>query len=251
MYTRDEAGRRGSGERPRPITDLDELLRRLRGGGSPGGAGAVPLGDLHDLLGCLLGGAFPPDALPTLGADLHDLMSGLRAWCKGASGEATVSAIAAILLPAPNYVHLHDVTLPAEKGTTQIDHIFVSRFGVFVVETKNMSGWIFGRPCDKQWTQTFPGGQRRMFKNPLRQNDWHLQAIADVLARHGLRVEIRSVVAFVGEAVLKTEMPDNVTAGADFASYVRRFSKVVLSEQEADRVVEAIVAEQTGRGRRR
>ncbi len=39
-----------------------------------------------------------------------------------------------------------NVSLPTEDGTTQIDHVLVSEFGVFVVETKNMKGWIFGGP---------------------------------------------------------------------------------------------------------
>ncbi|WP_339385147.1 nuclease-related domain-containing protein, partial [Vibrio paracholerae] len=40
-----------------------------------------------------------------------------------------------------------------EDGTTQIDHIVVSKFGVFVIETKYMKGWIFGSKDQKQWTQ--------------------------------------------------------------------------------------------------
>lgn len=54
------------------------------------------------------------------------------------------SAPAWFALPKSTYTPFHDVTLPTPDGTTQIDHIFVSRFGVFVVETKNMGGWIFG-----------------------------------------------------------------------------------------------------------
>lgn len=47
-------------------------------------------------------------------------------------------------LPASIYRSFHDLMLPTRDGMTQIDHVSVSRSGVFVVETKNMGGWIFG-----------------------------------------------------------------------------------------------------------
>jgi len=65
-------------------------------------------------------------------------------WFKGMIGEAWGTFAAWVRLPADNYHRIHNVTLPTPDGTMQIDHIFVSRFGIFVVETKNMKGWIFG-----------------------------------------------------------------------------------------------------------
>ena len=72
---------------------------------------------------------------------------------KGIFGEAFVKLLAKFKLPADVYIPIHNVTLPTPDGTTQIDHIFVSEFGVFVVETKNMKGWIFGGENQAQWTQ--------------------------------------------------------------------------------------------------
>ena len=48
--------------------------------------------------------------------------------------------------------------------------MFVSVFGVFVVETKNMGGWIFGSERNREWTQVFPNAEKYKFQNPLRQN---------------------------------------------------------------------------------
>jgi len=45
----------------------------------------------------------------------------------------------------PDYCLFKDELIPIDKGTTQIDHVLVSRFGIFVIETKNMKGWIFGK----------------------------------------------------------------------------------------------------------
>jgi hypothetical protein len=54
---------------------------------------------------------------------------------------------------------LNDIYLPLDDGsTTQIDHVVVSPFGVFVIETKTYKGWIFGNPRDAQWTQALHNG---------------------------------------------------------------------------------------------
>lgn len=77
----------------------------------------------------------------------------LKSLCfKGIFGEFLVNKLLS-QLPESDYTLVKDVTLPAEDGTTQVDHIVVSKFGIFVVETKNMKGWIFGSKTQKQWTQ--------------------------------------------------------------------------------------------------
>ena len=163
---------------------------------------------------------------------------------KGYVGESIVSVTAWLTLPSSKYTRFNDVTLPTPDGTTQIDHIFVSQFGVFVVETKSMGGWIFGGERDRQWTQMFRGGRKFRFQNPLRQNYRHVKAVEATLAN--LRLPpgaVHSVVAFVGEAQLKTEMPPNVTVGASFASYVRSFREPILSDETVIAACRAIEGE--------
>ncbi len=101
---------------------------------------------------------------------------------RGYVGELKVSAASALALPRSIYTRFHEVTLRVPDGTTQIDHIFVSRYGVFVVETKNMSGWIFGNERDRQWTQRFRNGHKTRLQNPLRQNYRHTKAVGIALA---------------------------------------------------------------------
>jgi restriction system protein len=67
-------------------------------------------------------------------------------WFKGVAGEFIVNISAKLLLNKDDYHLIKNVTLPTEDGTTQMDHIIVSKYGIFVVETKNMKGWIFGNP---------------------------------------------------------------------------------------------------------
>ena len=67
---------------------------------------------------------------------------------KGIWGESVVNMMTTVYLDREKYHLVENVTLSTESGTTQIDHIIVSQYGIFVVETKNMAGWIFG---SKNW----------------------------------------------------------------------------------------------------
>ena len=169
------------------------------------------------------------------------LWSALKPQIKGKVGETLVQAGAVLMLPSSMYRQYHDVILPTAGGTTQIDHVFVSVFGVFVVETKNMSGWIFGSERDEDWTQVFPGGRKFKFHNPLRQNYGHVRAVEDALANVGLPSgAVRSVVVFVGNAELKRKMPENVTVGPGGAQYMLSFRARVLSEKQVAAICEVI-----------
>ena len=162
-------------------------------------------------------------------------------WFKGWFGERLVRVFAHYRLDRQVYLPLHDVTLPTPDGTTQIDHVFLSPYGIFVLETKNMSGWIFGGEQQAQWTQQIYK-QRFKFQNPLRQNYKHLKALESALSV--APEHLHSVIAFVGGASLKTPMPANVTQGIGFIRYIKSFQQRVFSAAEADAMLQVL---QTGR----
>jgi len=162
-------------------------------------------------------------------------------WAKGHIGELLVRLFAHLQLDKLTYRRLHNVTLNTPDGTTQIDHVFLSPFGIFVLETKNMSGWIFGNEKQAQWTQKI---YKRTFKfqNPLRQNYKHLKALEATL---GVKPEhLHSVITFVGGSAFKTEMPANVTQGIGFVRYIKSFQHLVFSQAEVDAMLQTL---QTGR----
>ena len=77
----------------------------------------------------------------------------LKPKIKGKAGEFAVQLHVKLYLKE-KYIVLNDCTLPDdEKGTTQIDHILLSPYGIFVIETKNYKSWIFGGEHQKTWTQ--------------------------------------------------------------------------------------------------
>jgi len=149
-------------------------------------------------------------------------------------GEKMVQFNFWLKLDDKTYQRCHNVIVPSGNGTTQVDHILVSVYGIFVVETKNFTGWIFGNENDSQWTQSFPGGNKFRFQNPLHQNYRHTKCLAEYL---GLPHEFfHSVVFFIGECKIKTALPANVmTHGA--ARYIQSFGQLLLTPAEVQDIV--------------
>ncbi len=165
----------------------------------------------------------------------------LRSLLKGFVGEALGSSAGRLFLDKESYRTLNNVTLNTSNGTTQIDHVIASRYGIFVVETKNYQGWIFGDAKQAEWTQSLPGGKKFKFQNPLRQNYRHIKALSEFLSLP--EDKFHSVVMFWGESKFKTEMPTNVMSRG-YATYIKSKTEVLFSEDEVRRLVEAL---QTGR----
>ncbi|MDE1244101.1 nuclease-related domain-containing protein [Vibrio aestuarianus] len=157
-------------------------------------------------------------------------------WLKGVFGEFLVNRLLS-KLPESDYTLIKDVTLPTSDGTTQVDHIVVSKYGIFVVETKNMKGWIFGSVRQKQWTQKIYRHSSK-FQNPLHQNYKHIKALETLL---GCSEEhLHSVIVFIGDSTFKTEMPPNVTYARGSIRYIQQFNEVVFSDKDYARLTESI-----------
>lgn len=104
----------------------------------------------------------------------------------------------------PDGKFLFNAYIPTGEGnTTEIDVMFLCRKGIFVFESKNYSGWIFGKESQQNWTQTLPKGRKshkEHFYNPIRQNAGHinnLKRFANETAR------FYSVIAFSDRCTIK------------------------------------------------
>lgn len=164
---------------------------------------------------------------------------------KGIVGEGLLNFVINIALDKKKYQLLKNVTLPTENGTTQIDHIIVSQYGIFVIETKNMRGWIFGSVNQKIWTQNIYG-KKYTFQNPLHQNYKHVKVLQKLLKLDDDKVF--SVVVFVGESTFKTDMPSNVVYPLGLLSFIKSHQTVVFTPRKMWRAVEEIEDAQLAKG---
>lgn len=165
---------------------------------------------------------------------------------RGWWGEAKNVLTKKIFLNSATYIDINDVTIPTSRGLTQIDHIIVSRFGIFVVETKNMSGWILGHPREHEWTQVFWKTTFK-FQNPLRQNYLHTRALSELTGVD--HEKIFSVVRFWGDCVFMTPMPPNVIR-TGYTDYIKSMQCKLFDDAEVMRIVAAVKCGMLPRGRK-
>ncbi len=158
-------------------------------------------------------------------------------WFKGVMGEFIVNVSVKLFLDKEQYHLIKNVTLPTEDGSTQIDHIIVSEYGVFVVETKNMKGWIFGSEHQKYWTQKIYKHSQK-FQNPLHQNYKHVKTLQNLLSLQDN--QLFSVVVFIGDSTFKTDMPGNVTQGGGYLRYIKSKTEPVISPGEVKLAVQKV-----------
>lgn len=138
---------------------------------------------------------------------------------------------------------LFNVYIPTPNGTTEIDLLMICRRGIFVFESKNYSGWIFGKESQQKWTQTLPHGRgsyKEHFYNPVLQNKGHLQALQNYI---GAEVPLWSIIVFSERCTLK-----NVQVTSPNISVVNRYdllpevtmrlnrAPAVFSEEDVERV---------------
>lgn len=142
-------------------------------------------------------------------------------------GEALVSRAIQANFKSPDFHLLNHITLQLKDGTTQIDHILVSRFGVFVIETKDYKGWIFANAKQGTWTQVLFKCKFK-FQNPIFQNSRHMEAVKNLLdfLPPG---SIHSVVVFTGQAKFKTEKPPEVFTVSQLMQHLRSYNEEVMS----------------------
>ena len=126
-------------------------------------------------------------------------MGSLKSQVRGWIGEKMTRIAIFLSLDKKIYQRFHDVIINSPDGTTQLDHVIISPYGIFVIETKNMSGWIFGSEKDLNWTQSLNGGRTKCkFQNPLTQNYRRTKCLSEYLGLdHGV---MHSIVFLLGSA---------------------------------------------------
>ncbi len=96
---------------------------------------------------------------------------------------------------------LRNVYLPKDNGeTSELDVIFITQKGIFIFESKNYSGWIFGDEKHKNWTASLPNGQKNQFYNPVMQNRTHLKWMQKFV---GEDIPLFSIIVFSERCELK------------------------------------------------
>jgi hypothetical protein len=162
---------------------------------------------------------------------------GYSAKMSGDRGELSLSSI---LKSLPDCYHvMDDVMLKTKKGTTQIDHIIVSPFGIFVVETKNHKGLIFGDCYGQVWTQVLNGRGHFRLYSPVLQNLGHMQNLSKQIK---LPMNyMQGVIVFTNQEANLSNVNCPFCFNIDqFYGYIMQFQNVIFTDAQVVKAIERI-----------
>lgn len=137
------------------------------------------------------------------------------------------------------YHTLNDLLVPDPNGkTTQIDHVVVSKYGIFVIETKNYTGWITGTENSPYWTQTIYKRKEKLY-NPLWQNKGHVNALKALLPEFE-NARYIPIVAFSGRATLKVNVNSEVIYLSNLNKTIRKYKQPVLTHSDVISIIKKL-----------
>ncbi|MGP1414272.1 MAG: NERD domain-containing protein [Bacillales bacterium] len=157
----------------------------------------------------------------------------IRSKVNGVIGEAKVDKkLNPLIFGKVNHKQINNYIIQDEQGKTyQIDHIEIRENGIFCIETKNYSGYVYGNENNTYWTQTFYNGDKFKFYNPVKQNKSHCYHLSKLLDN---KYKINSVVVMVGNNSDKINC-GNVIDLNELPRFLKDFNNGVnLSIEEID-----------------
>ena len=156
---------------------------------------------------------------------------GHRCYAEGLNeSEKIVVRVLAEGLSHKEYFIFNNLIVPSTHSvSTQIDHIVVSRFGIFVIETKDNAGWVFGSKNNENWTLTYRGGQKFVMRNPVWQNYGHVETLKKLLPF--AEDYFINLVVFTGIGTFKTERISNVVYSHELVQNIKSHTKPIISQQ--------------------
>jgi len=158
---------------------------------------------------------------------------------KGKMGEKRVGSILASL-PEEEYKVINNLLISQNGRTTQIDHVVVSEYGIFVVETKNYSGWVYGSGEGEYWTKNVFGNKYKL-RNPIHQNRGHISALMNLLPNTQKNMFV-SIIAFSPKATLRVGTSERVIYWNHLKSEILSCRNKRLSPEQVKEFYELLLA---------
>lgn len=141
-----------------------------------------------------------------------------------------------------NYKIINNITLNDFLGsTTQIDHIILSPYGIFVLETKNYGGLIYANKYDKKWVQNI-NSKDYYFQNPIHQNYKHIKVLEKLLTNHINLNKIYSLVIFSKRSSFVSNLPNGVYQGYSWIKFIKNHKHIYLSKKDLEQINQCIIS---------
>ena len=136
------------------------------------------------------------------------------------------------------YTVLNDIMIDVNGKTYQIDHIVLSKYGVFVIETKQYNGYITGSKYDNKWVRHLKGNELIYYSNPIKQNYGHVKAICEKF--NISEDKVFNIVCIPSKnAKLNIKDDGEVTDDSDINDKIISYNKVIIDN--VDEIKEKII----------
>ncbi|NNL04513.1 MAG: NERD domain-containing protein [Xanthomonadales bacterium] len=153
---------------------------------------------------------------------------------RGEIAQTRVRRVLEQALEKNRYTLMHNVLFPSGGGTIKIDHLVVSRFGVFVIDSVYARGWISGTDVQDRWKRSAMGRTHRM-ENPVHSNRVHAETLG---SRIGLASpQVHRLVVLDGSRGFRHTPPVEIVAPEQLVPRIRRFGQHVLESEQAETVL--------------
>jgi hypothetical protein len=162
----------------------------------------------------------------------------IKSKIKGFTGEIKTDILLSFLNKS-EYKIINNFMTEIEGRSCQIDHLIISQYGLFVIETKNHSGWIFAGENNNYWTQVNYKIKTKLY-NPIKQNNGHVNVLKICLKRY-TNLKYIPIVVFSSAAKFKTEVPSNVIYYHELVGMIKSFSAVNITETETDEIYNVLM----------
>lgn len=151
---------------------------------------------------------------------------------RGSHGESEVAELLGNTEYGKQYI-INDLLFKTESGQScQIDHILINIYGIWVIETKNYSGTIYGQENQREWTQVLAGGNKNnKFYNPIKQNATHIYHLSEYL---NIKYIFQNVVVFLPRADISNIASDSVYSIYELPSIKNKATNVLLTVNEME-----------------
>ncbi|QTV05795.1 nuclease-related domain-containing protein [Faecalibacter bovis] len=136
------------------------------------------------------------------------------------------------------YTIINDVVFNINGKKSQIDHIVVSDFGIFVIETKNYKGAVYGSESSYNWTQYLFKKQFKLY-NPIKQNQGHIYALQHVL-KGLMPLDFISIIVFTNRSKLKVKAQTHVIYTQKLIRVIKLYDEVSLNNYMKEAIIETI-----------
>jgi hypothetical protein len=158
---------------------------------------------------------------------------------KGYLGEQSVTFFLS-KLDETKYKVINNIMLQVGNKTTQIDHVVVSNYGIFVIETKNYKGWIIGNEFEDNWKQVIYKRKEKLH-NPIKKNYGHIQALKEVL-NEVLDINYISIVAFTTKADLKVTSKTDVVYIINLPKTIKKYNNETITDSVKEQIYDKLIS---------